>query len=72
MAAKEIIAAKRIRAMKRIDAAVRAFAEKHGRDYPPLPMQGRDKAMLHANQLEVLAAILEDALTVTPVGKEGE
>lgn len=70
MAAKEVIAARRNRAVKRIEAAVRTFAEMHGRDYPKLPTQGRDKALLAAVQLETLADILEDALTATPVGKE--
>lgn len=70
MAAKDVIAAKRLRATKRIDEAVRALAEQHGRNYPPLPKQGRDKALVHANQLEVLAGILEDMLAVTVAEKE--
>lgn len=60
MADKASIAAKRIRATRRINDAIRALAEKQEREYPPLPTVGRDHNLIHANQLTVLADILED------------
>lgn len=66
MASKDAIAVKRLRATGRINAAIRAVAEMQGQNYPPLPSLGRDKELVHANQLEALATILESILAAMP------